>query len=153
MPYRIQTFITMSSTNLNTLNHLVESKVGTSRNAIKADLVGKIVYDESSVFRRLRVDQFDDNFVATCAASFKAANANDINTLKGLAERASQKLPDVLEIEEANDKAGDTNKEERSGNHGSAEEKKMYDPLVRSILNNFFLFPQFPIFRSAVSAT
>jgi hypothetical protein len=42
-----------------------------------------------------------------------------------------------LEIEEINDTANDLHKEERSGNHGSAEEKKMYDPLVRVILSDY----------------
>jgi len=137
-----------SPRNLNPLNHLVESNVGTSRNSIKADLVRKIVYDDSSVvsvFRRSRVDQISDNFVPTCTASFKAANANGINGLKELEERASQKLPGDLEIDEANDKAGDLN-EERSGNHGSAEEKKMYDPLVRGVLNNFFFSSEISTF-------
>jgi hypothetical protein len=118
----------------NTLNHLVESHVGTSRAAIKADLVDKIVYDDPAVFRRLRVDQVDRNFVATCATSFYAANAVDISLLMELVERASKKTPEELEIEEINDTANDLKKEERSGNHGSAEEKKMYDPLVSMFL-------------------
>ncbi|KAF8966884.1 hypothetical protein BDZ97DRAFT_2057176 [Flammula alnicola] len=112
----------------NTLNRLVESNVGSSRDAIKADLVGKIVYDDPAVFMRLRLDEVNNNFVAICAASLKVENTDDINLLKELAEKASQKLP---EVEEANDKANDPNKERRSGNHGSAEEKRMYDPLVR----------------------
>src|SRR5882762_684435 len=114
----------------NTLNHLVESHVGTSRAAIKADLVDKIVHDDRAVFRRLRIDQVDMNFVAKCAASLFAANAEDISLLMDLVERASKKTPEELEIEEINDTANDLNKEERSGNHGSAEERKMYDPLV-----------------------
>ena len=55
-----------------------------------------------------------------------------------LAEQASKKTSDVLEDEENQDKANDSNKEERSGNHGAAEEKKMYDPLVCNTLCNFF---------------
>lgn len=39
-------------------------------------------------------------------------------------------------IEEINDMASDLKKEERSGNHGSAEEKKMYDPLVCLVLSD-----------------
>jgi hypothetical protein len=70
------------------------------------------------------------NFVAKCAASLFAANAEDISLLMDLVERASKKTPEELEIEEINDTANDLNKEERSGNHGSAEERKMYDPLV-----------------------
>ena len=120
----------------NTLNHLVESHVRTSHAAIKADLVDKIVYEynDPAVFRHLHIDQVDRNFVATCAASFNAANAEDISLLMELVERASKKTPEELEIEEINDTANDLNKEERSGNHGSAEEKKMYDPLVSTFL-------------------
>jgi len=123
----------------NTPNHLVESHVGTSRAAIKADLVDKIVYDDPAVFKRLRVDQVDRSFVATCVTSFDAANAEDISLLMELVERASKKTPEELEIEETNDTANDLNKEERSGNHGSSEEKKMYDPLVRVIFSNCVL--------------
>jgi hypothetical protein len=107
----------------NTLNHLVESHVGTSRAAIKADLVDKIVYD---VFRRLRIDQVNRNFVATCTASFNAENAEDISLLMELVERASKKTPEELETEEINDTASDLNKEEKGGTRGSAEERKMY---------------------------
>ncbi len=120
------------------LNNLVESNVGSNRDAIKADLLEKIVYDDPAVFKRLRVDQVDSNFVATCAASFKTANTEDIVFLVKLAEQASKKTSDALEDEENQDKANNANKEERSGNHGAAEEKKMYDPLVCNTLQ-FFL--------------
>jgi hypothetical protein len=120
----------------NILNHLVESHVGISRAAIKADLVDKIVYDDPAVFRRLRIDQVNRNFVATCAASFSATNAENISLLMELVERASKKTLEELEIEEINDTASDLNKEERSGNHGSAEEKKMCDPLGRVVFSD-----------------
>ena len=126
----------------NTLNHLVESHVGTSRDAIKADLVDKIVYDDLAVFRRLRIERVSAKFVAACAASFNADNTKDIGLLKELVERASKKSPEALEIEEINDTANDPNKEQKSGNHGSAEEKKMYDSLVRDILSEPLLLPR-----------
>src|ERR1700683_5872897 len=116
------------------LNHLVESYVGTSCAVIKADLVNKIIYDDPAVFRCLRIDQVDRNFIATCAASFNTANTKDMSLLMELVEQASKKMPKELEIKEINDTANDLNKEERSGNHGSAEEKKMYDPLVSMLL-------------------
>ncbi|KAF8971209.1 hypothetical protein BDZ97DRAFT_1346930 [Flammula alnicola] len=72
-----------------------------------ADLVGKIVYNDPAVFRRLRVNQ--------------------------LTEQASMKTPEALELQEINNKANDPNKEERSGNHGCAEEKRMYDPKFRVV--------------------
>jgi hypothetical protein len=46
-----------------------------------------------------------------------------------LIEKSSKKATDDLEQEVNEDKVNDTKKEE-GGNHGSAEEKKMYDPLV-----------------------
>ena len=112
------------------LNNLVESHVGSNRDAIKTDLLNKIVYDDPAVFKRLRVDEVDSGFVARCEASFKAANSVDIDTLLMLVEKASKKTPDQLEQAEIEDKASDPKKEEKSGNHGSVEEKKMYDPLV-----------------------
>ncbi|KIM76113.1 hypothetical protein PILCRDRAFT_13018 [Piloderma croceum F 1598] len=120
----------------NTLNHLVKSHVGTSHAAINADLIDKIIYDDPAVFRRLRIDQVNRNFIATCTASFNATNAKDISLLMELVEGASKKTPEELEIEKINDMASDLNKEERSGNHGSAEEKKIYDPLGRVFLSN-----------------
>jgi hypothetical protein len=123
----------------NLLNNLVESHVGSNRDAIKVDLLDKIVYDDPAVFRRLRVDQVDNDFVARCAASFKAANSGDIDVLVVLVDKASKKALDDLEQEENEDKASDTKKEEKSGNHGSAEEKKMYDPLVCNNLPDFCL--------------
>jgi len=121
------------------LNNLVESHVGSNRDAIKADLLGKVVYDDPAVFKRLRVDQVDNDIVARCLASFKTAKSGDINTLLELVGNASKKTPDDLEKEENEDKAGDTKKEERGGNHGSTEEKKMYDPLVCNSLRDFSL--------------
>jgi hypothetical protein len=75
----------------NTLNLLVKSHVGTSRDAIKADLVGKIVYNDPAVFRRLYIERVSTNLVTSCAASFKAKNAEDIILLKDLASSKSIK--------------------------------------------------------------
>jgi len=47
----------------NTLNHLAESIVSSSRNAIKVDLVNKIVYDDPAVFRHQRVDQVNNDSI------------------------------------------------------------------------------------------
>jgi len=120
----------------NILNHLVESNVGSSREAIEVDLAGKIVYDDPSVFRRLRVREVDDDTVATCTSTLEFLYASDISLLKELEEQASKMSPDMLEIEEVSDKRADNNKEEKSGNHGSVEEKRMYDPLVRDALHH-----------------
>jgi len=121
------------------LSMLVESHVGSSREAIKADLVDKIVYDDPSVFRRLCVPKVDNTFVAECTKSLKITHAEDINLLKTLAEAAAKKDTNYLEYAEILDTANDQNKGERSGNHGSLEEKNMYDPLVHGILFRQFL--------------
>jgi len=106
----------------NTLNHLAESIVGSSRNAIKVDLVNKIIYDDPAVFRHQRIDQVNNDFVAVCVTSFKAANTEDIKLLKALTEQALKKMPEVMEFEEIKGRASDSNKVVRSVNHGSAEE-------------------------------
>ena len=92
------------------------------------------------MFRCLYFERVSANLVASCATSFKAKNAEDIKLLKDLVERASKKTPEALELEKINDTVNDLNKQEKSGNHGSAEEK-MYDPLVRNTLSECLPFP------------
>ena len=118
----------------------IQCRVQSSCEAINVDLAGKIVYDDSSVFRRLRVNEVDDDLVATCESTLNFLYESDISLLRELAEQASRKSPNALEVEEVGDKRSDNNGEEKSGNHGSVEEKKMYDPLVRNILHDFFPF-------------
>lgn len=48
-------------------------------------------YDDPAASRRLRVDQVNNDFVATCVTSFKAAITEDIKLLKALTEQASKK--------------------------------------------------------------
>jgi hypothetical protein len=122
------------------VNYLVESHVGTSRHAIKAVLVGKIIYDDAAVFRRLCIERVSTDLVMACAASFKAKNIEDIKLLKDLVDRASKKTPKALELE-INDMANNLHKQEMSSNYGSAEEKKMYDPLVHNTLSECLPFP------------
>lgn len=62
----------------------------------------------------------------------------------------AEKAPDDLERE---DKASDTKKEEKSGNHGSAEEKKVYDPLCVILFAIFFIVTLSLYRRYARSAT
>jgi hypothetical protein len=108
--------------------------VGSNRDAIKVICLIKL---STTMIRPCSgVDQVDNDFVARCAASFKAANSGDIDVLVVLVEKASKKAPDDLEQEENEDKASD---KEKSGNHGLAEEKKMYDPLVCNTLLDFSL--------------
>jgi len=122
------------------LNHLFTSNIDSSRDAIKNDLrgPGKILYDQTMVFTRLRVHEHNKQLVTNCAKSLTAAFADDIALLRELAAQASTKLPDQLEQEEKEDATNDPNKDIQSGNHGSVEEKKMYAPLVRTFLNDVF---------------
>jgi len=141
-----------SPRNLNTvLNHIVESNVDSSRGAIKADLAGKIVYDDPNVFRRLRVCAHEDRLVNRCAESLKTDYAVDIKLLKELVAKASFKSVEKLEQEEKEDKANDQEKNRRSGNHGSVEEKKMYAPLVR-LSRCFLLLPLNILFQMRLFA-
>ena len=68
-------------------------------------------------------------------------------------EIGRKRTPDALEDEENQDKANDSKKEERSGNHGAAEEKKVYDPLVCSNLCYFFFLALTLPRRCTCSAT
>ncbi|KAF8174887.1 hypothetical protein BJ912DRAFT_989456 [Pholiota molesta] len=117
-----------------TMNYLSESKVASSRDAVKADLVGKITYDDDSekptVFNRLGVKHVDEKFVSACATSLTEEKKEYIATLKEVAENAFGTRLEDLEAEEVVDKANDKDKGEKSGNHGSAEEKRMYNPLL-----------------------
>ncbi|KAF8072224.1 hypothetical protein FPV67DRAFT_1623110 [Lyophyllum atratum] len=111
--------------------YLAESNCESSRYALEEELASRIIYDDPAVFRRLRTHQVDDNFVASCVASFRAVNADDIETLKALAARASNREVEELEQWESLDNGEDTEREDISGNHGSEEELEMYEPLVR----------------------
>ena len=81
------------------LNLLVDSKVGTSRSAVKDELNGKIVYDDNNVFRRLRIDDVDNDFVAACVGSFEQDNKAEIKLLEDLAQQGSKKTNEDLEQE------------------------------------------------------
>ncbi|KAF8072220.1 hypothetical protein FPV67DRAFT_1623101 [Lyophyllum atratum] len=127
-----------NSSSSDTPKYLFESNCESSRYALKAELASRIIYDDPAVLRHLRTHQVNDNLVASCAASFQATNADDIETLKVVAARASNREVEELEqwealhkAEEAFEKAEDTEREDISGNHGSEEEQEMYEPLIR----------------------
>lgn len=60
----------------------------TRRETVKADLVNKIVYDDPAVFKRLRVGDVDNNFVARCDGSFGTDNKAYIDLLQLLTQQA-----------------------------------------------------------------
>jgi hypothetical protein len=133
-------------------NDLGDSNIGFKCNAINADLVNEITYDDPTVFKRLRVLDVAENFVLGYAASLKEQRKDDIELLKIVADQASRKSPDTLEHEDIADKINDKDWEGRSGNHGTAGEKLMYDPLVRILsFASLLLFSLYD--RSAYSLT
>lgn len=69
-------------------NSLGDSNIGFSCNAINADLVDKITYDDPIVFRPLRALDIaeNENFVLLCAASLKEQRKDDIEFLKIVAD-------------------------------------------------------------------
>ena len=83
-----------------------------------------------SVFRHLFLENVDNKLVKSCAASFQATNGDDIDTLKDVCNKTSMRTVEDLELKKKNDKLNDSNKEETSGNHGSAEERRIHSPLV-----------------------
>lgn len=62
-------------------------------------LVGKIVYNDTNVFRRLRISDVDDDLVAVCAHSFEQQNKREIERLVNLDHQASMKLKQVRKQE------------------------------------------------------
>jgi hypothetical protein len=111
-----------------------ESNVRSSRNAIKGELVHKLVYDDARVFDRyLGIDQVSTPLVDYCVAGFNAANEQAIEQLRKITDDAAPKPLDELEAPER-DGEGVQRKAKR-------EEKKMYPHLV---------FPSsFPITRTS----
>jgi hypothetical protein len=82
----------------NMSNNLAESH-DSSRNVIKVDLQNNIAFNDTTMLKRLRVHQVDDNFLSTCAA-IKVNNTEDIIILEELVKQASQKTLDDFEDEE-----------------------------------------------------
>jgi hypothetical protein len=113
-------------------------EVGFSLSAIKADLVVEVSYDNFTMFKHLRAHDFDNGFVSAGAAFLKEHKKEDIELLKKVEAQTSAIPLHFLEDVEVTDNANDRGKEEKSDNHGTAEEKTMYNPLVRSILKFFF---------------
>jgi hypothetical protein len=119
-------------------NDIGDSNIGFNCNAINADLVNEITYDDPTVFKRLRVLAVAENFVLGCAAVLKEQEKDDIELLKIVADQASREFSDALDAENNADKINDEGSEERSDNHATVEEKMAYDPLVCTYTFNSF---------------
>ena len=111
-------------------NSLYSDKTRSSREAIKAELAGKLYFDDSSVFKRLGMDHLSATFVDACVASFQQnASVQDARTkLDKLVANSSQKSEAELEAE-GNDEGVTTKSKTRPS---KVREKQMYSPLVRS---------------------
>ena len=81
-------------------------------NTIKADLSGKILYDQPTVYKRLRVDEHATCLVTNCA---------ELKVDYAFVEQASKKLPKQLEKEEKEDVTNDPDKDTKSGSAGTPE--------------------------------
>ncbi|KAF9474503.1 hypothetical protein BDN70DRAFT_997028 [Pholiota conissans] len=113
------------------LNYLANSTTKLGRSAAKADLDGRIIQNDASVFEHLRLSEVNADFVADCAHSLKAMMKTGIGTLQDVASMTDGKSIELLEQEEKADKDDDPNKQKTGENHGTAEEQTMHDlPLV-----------------------
>ena len=102
------------------------------RKEIKPELVGKVKYNDESVFRRLGVFDIDDDLVSGCHEAYQRVREEDLNTLINItapynptgsrsAQSESQLTDDANNIDQK---------------VANRLEKSMYGPLVRIV----FLF-------------
>jgi hypothetical protein len=104
-----------------------DSDARSSRIALKDELVGKLVFDDPRVFKRLALDRVSSQFVADCAQAI----TTDLHLfearreLEKLIAAAVGKPIDELEgYDEIHDSFGMRKVKKK------VEEKKMYKPLV-----------------------
>ncbi|KAF8883654.1 hypothetical protein CPB84DRAFT_187000 [Gymnopilus junonius] len=82
------------------MEYHIQPSLHSKADDLEGDLAIEIVYDDPQVFARLRVDLVDTRIVDACAKSFDAANTDDIELLKTLAEQALRRSVEDLEEEE-----------------------------------------------------
>lgn len=104
-----------------------------SRSAIKTELSGKLVFNDTTVFDRLGTDSISAVFVARCADSFSSNSkiVAAISELQSLAKAADSKSIEQLE-REVTDEDGSRKKKKR-------DEPKMYPHLVDSYSSHICL--------------
>lgn len=110
---------------LNQSEHMISSS---SRAAIKIDLKEKIEYDDTNVFKRMRLDSIDNGLVQKCTVAMLKTQKEDVNKLQKLITDASGKSEEQLDLDSklARDEANKTGSRDRK----TADEKQMYAPLV-----------------------
>ena len=105
-----------------------DSDARSSRIALKDELVGKLVFDDPRVFKRLALDRISPQFVASCAQVF-TTDQNLLDSRRELEKiTAAAKGRPVEELEaddEVHDSFGIPKVKKKVGG------KKMYKPLVR----------------------
>jgi len=105
-----------------------DSDARSSRIALKDELVGKLVFDDPGVFKRLALDRVSPQFVASCAQAF-TTDQDLLDARRELDNITAAAIGKPVEELEADDEVPDSSgirKVEKK-----AEEKKMYKPLVR----------------------
>ena len=105
-----------------------DSDARSSRIALKDEIVGKLVFDDPGVFKRLALDRISPQFVAQCAQSF-TTDQDLLNARRELDKITVAAIGKPVEELEADDEVHDSfgiSKVKKK-----VEEKKMYKPLVR----------------------
>ncbi|KAH9943569.1 hypothetical protein B0H21DRAFT_492197 [Amylocystis lapponica] len=133
------------------------SSVASSRNAIKAELAGKLRFNDDCVFHRLGTDTVPDTLVDACTASMgqNAKTSKARNALKKLLAKASKKSERQLEAE-IDPEPADTADARDPGSgmkKSKSREKAMYNPLhtIFSFIETFSSTASRPYNRQWVS--
>lgn len=71
--------------------HRASTTTRSSRDAIKVDLGKKILYNHSSVFQRLRLDDVADSFVDECLADFIPVVGKEKAKLEAIENRTGKR--------------------------------------------------------------
>jgi hypothetical protein len=111
--------------NFISVNSPYSDKTRSSRGAIKAELSGKLRFDDHSVFERLNIGRLSATLVEACVASFQYDTIIQIakTELDKLLADASQKSEVELETE-------GVSTTESKGKISKVRERKMYSSLV-----------------------
>lgn len=97
-----------------------DSCARSSRQAIRTELAGKLVYDNPQVFQRMGLDRVPPDFVDSCTRTFNQSLGYAKAKLLEITNAAAGKSEYILDAED-----DDPNQEGKK-----AEEKKMYPHLV-----------------------
>jgi hypothetical protein len=105
-----------------------DSDARSSRIALKDELVGKLVFDDPRVFKRLALDRVSPQLVAHCAQAF-TTDQDLLDARRELDKITAAAIGRPVEELEADDEVHDSFGIKKVKK--KVEEKKMYKPLVR----------------------